>query len=145
MPKELYLLDWTYAKIKILLLVNMINKIYHAFNICFPLNNSLQNLKSITLKSVEIPVVLNNIRPLNGSFTISFTFTYSTYTNITIKLSVATAAYTGVNTILASINNAVGNAIISYGSLTVKFTLSTGVACFQVYQILANATNFVLN
>ena len=98
----------------------------------FSFKKSLQNLKSITFRSVEIPEVLNNIRPLNGSSTISFNFTYSTYTKIKITDSVATAAYTGVNTILSAINSAVGNATISYRSLTVNFTLSTGVAGFQV-------------
>ena len=105
----------------------------------------MQNSKSIILRSVEISVGLNKIRPFNGSSTIIFNFTYSTYSNITISVSVATASYTGVKTILAAINTAVGNAKIGYRSLTVNFTLSTGAAGFQVYQILTNAANFVLN
>ena len=137
MPKELYLLDSTYAtKNYDSIIGNYDNNFYHTFNICFPLKKPLQNLKSITLRSVEIPVVLNNIRPLNGS---------SNYTNINITVSDATAAYTGTNTILSAINTAVGNAIVPYGSLTVNFTLSTGAAGFQVCQILTNASNFVLN
>ena len=91
-----------------------------------------------------MPVVLENIRPLNGSFTISFTFTYSIYTNINIIVSVATAPYKGTNTILAAINTSVGNAIVPYGSLTINFTVSTGAAGLQVRQILTNATIFDL-
>ena len=94
---------------------------------------------------LKIPVVLNKIRPVNGSSTISFTFTYLTNTNITIIVSVATAADTGVNTFLSAVNTAVGNAIINYGLLTVIYTLSTGVAGFQVFRISTNASNFVLN
>ena len=99
----------------------------------------MKNLKSITLRSVETLLVIKIIRPLNGSFTISFTFTFSTYPNITITVSVATAAYTGVNTVLSAINTAVGNAIVTYGLLKINFRVSTGISGFQVCQILTNA------
>ena len=100
MPKKLFFLDSTYlSKYYDTIIGNHENNFYHTFNICFSLNNPLQNLKSITLRSVEIPVGLNNIRSQNGSSTISFNFTNSTYTDISITVSVGTASYTGVDTI----------------------------------------------
>ena len=109
------------TRISIILLVIVTIKFYHTFNICFTLKNPLHILKSITLRSVEILVVLHNISPVHGSSTISFKFTYSTLIKITKTVLVTTAAYTGVKTISAAINTAVGNAIVPYGSLTVSF------------------------
>ena len=58
MPKELYLLDSTYASNNYDSIIRAYDiNFYHTFKICFPLNNPLQNLKSITIRSVEIPVV----------------------------------------------------------------------------------------
>ena len=58
MLKELYLLDSTYANNNYdTISGNYDNIYYHTCNICFPLNNHLQNLKSISLRSVDLPVV----------------------------------------------------------------------------------------
>ena len=58
MLKEIHLLDLAHAtKNYHTIIGNYENNYYHTFNICFSLKKSLQNLKSITLRSDEIPVV----------------------------------------------------------------------------------------
>lgn len=47
---------------------------YHSFNISYNLKNKLSNVKRILLKSVEMPLILNNIRNSNKSNILSFTF-----------------------------------------------------------------------
>ena len=57
MPKELYFFD-TINAIKIYdnYTGSYNNNYYHTYNVYFPLKTPLQNVKRITLKSVEIPL-----------------------------------------------------------------------------------------
>ncbi len=50
---------------------------YHSFNVTFPLRLPIINLKSITLKSVEMPINLTTARTANSSSTFFIKFTYS--------------------------------------------------------------------
>ena len=52
----------------------------------------LQNLNNVTLKSVEIPLILNNHRPLNGTTSLSFTFNYNTCINIKVSKGIVAGA-----------------------------------------------------
>ena len=86
MLKGLVLLDSTYATRNYYPIVGGIDTYYyHPFGICLPLKYSLKKLNSITLKSVDIPLILNKIRTLIGTTSISFSFTYNSYINITVS------------------------------------------------------------
>ena len=84
---------------------------------------SINKLNSISLRNDEILVVFNNIGPLNGSTSIGFTFTFSTYTNVTVLTTIATGQYEVVGTFLSANTTAVSNAIVSYGLFTVVLPL----------------------
>ena len=81
-----------------------------------------KNLNSIALKSVELPLKLNNIRPLNGTTSISFTFTNNTYINITVSNEIVGGACTTVASLVTAINTALGITITQYSGLTLYFT-----------------------
>ena len=78
-------------------------------------------MNSITLKSVEIPLILNNIRPLNGTTSISFNFTYNSYINITVSNGIIPGAYTSVSFLITAINTALAIVIALYTGLTINF------------------------
>ena len=54
---------------------------YHSYNVTFPLRSPLINLKSITLKSVEMPMNVNltTLRGSNLSSNFKITFTYNAF------------------------------------------------------------------
>ena len=105
MPKELFKLDSTNSTRNYDPITSTIDgNSYYSFNICFPLKDPLKSLNSITLKSLEIPLILFNIRPLNGTTTISFTFTYKSFINITASNGIVAGSYTNVASLLTVIN-----------------------------------------
>ena len=107
MPKEHFLLDSTYATRNYNPIVGgIVPNFYHSFNICFPLKYPLKNLNRITLKSVEIPLVLKKIGPLNGTTSIRFTCTYNIYINTTVSNGIVARAYTTVAYLITAINTA---------------------------------------
>ena len=55
-------------------------KTTHCYNTTIKINKPLQNIKEITLKSLEMPLFFNNIRYSNISNLFSIKFNYSTYT-----------------------------------------------------------------
>ena len=87
---------------------------YFLINICISLKQSLTILSSITLKSVETPLILNNIRPHNGKTCISFTFTYNNYRNVTISNGVVAGAFTTVSSLMTAITTALAIVIAAY-------------------------------
>ena len=111
----------------------------------FSFEISIQNLNSITLKSVEIPLILNNIRPLNGTTSISFTFTYNSYINITASNGIVAGAYTTVSSLISAINTAIAITIAPYTGLTLNFSTTTNNSGYQICVITTNASNFNLN
>ena len=60
---------------------------YHSYNVTFPLRSPLINLKSITLKSVEMPMneTLTTLRLSNNSHIFTIKFTYNAFVNIIMK------------------------------------------------------------
>jgi hypothetical protein len=47
---------------------------YHSYNLYFPLSIPLLNVKSISLKSIELPINLQNVRKFTGNSELSFSF-----------------------------------------------------------------------
>ena len=92
MPKELYLLD-TYSATK---------PTNDSFNVSFPLRTAVYNIKSISLKSVEIPYFLLNFRSGNTSTTFSFSFNLPSYNGV---------GFTQVSTTINSANYCISGLI----------------------------------
>ena len=95
---------------------------YHSYNVSYPLKYSLKNLKSITLKSVEMPIALPNIRLHNSSHKIGLTFTYSTYTNVSISFNLSPNTYTNTSLLTAINNQLTGVLGSTYPGLSISFT-----------------------
>ena len=81
-----------------------------AFNYSIPLGIALYNVNSISLKSIEMPNLLYNVRTNNTSNVIYIQYTYS---SVTTKLSVniPSSNYTDINTLIMAINTALVAAI----------------------------------
>ena len=104
MPKELFLLDSTYATRNYDPITRTIDDIsYNSFNIWFPLKYQLKNLNRTTLKSVRLPLILNNVWPFNGTTTISFCFINNRYINITLSNWIIAGTYTSIASLITAI------------------------------------------
>jgi hypothetical protein len=68
---------------------------YHSYNVTFPLRSPLINLKSITLKSVEMPmnVTLTTLRLGNNSINFTIKFTFNEFVNVSIIVSLQSNTY----------------------------------------------------
>ena len=71
-----------------------------------------------------MPLQFFNIRNSNLSDTLSFTFTYSTYTDIPITVVIPNQSYTSCSLLLTAINNVVSTALSFYMGLGLTFSLS---------------------
>ena len=65
----------------------------HSFNLYFKLKTAVNNIKRISLKSCEIPLILHNVRAgfgINGpaTNTVFFTFTLRTYVLTMVNFSI---------------------------------------------------------
>ena len=105
----------------------------------------MKKVNSITLKSVEIPLILNKIRSLNGTTSISFTFTYNSYINITVSNGIVAGVYTSVSSLLISINTVLGIVMAPYTGLNLSFATTTNSSGYQICVITTNVANFNLN
>ena len=103
-----------------------------AFNYSIPLGFPLYNVKSISLKSIEMPNLLYNVRASNTSNVIFFQYTYS---SVTTKLSVAipSSNYTDINTLITAINAAL------VASIPVLL-----ISSVQAYIKLSNQTDYLI-
>ena len=81
MPKQLFLLDTNNATIKTTTTLTGPNY----FNISYPIRIPIQNLRKITLKSAEIPLLLHQQRDENSSTQFNFRFSNATYSNIYVR------------------------------------------------------------
>jgi len=143
MPKEIYLLDTTNATRNYDSVTGQIGRsLYHSFNVLFPLRTPILNLKKITLKSVEMPIILTTLRTQNNTITLGFKFSYGTYNNVYITTSLQDGFYT-TSTLLSIINNTISGYVTPYGASIVLSTLSVyyGVVC----QITHNCTSLTLD
>ena len=94
--QEIYFLDTIKATKNYDSIIGAIDlNYYHSYNISFPLRYPLKDLKSIALKSVEMPISLPTIRFNNSTEKVGFTFSYSTYTRI-YKHMFSTRLYTRI-------------------------------------------------
>jgi hypothetical protein len=119
---------------------------YHSFNVSFPFKYPLKNLKSIALKSVEMPLNLYTLRPENGSCKLGLTFTYSTYTDIYLQFDVNDGIYTTISSLITKINTAITAQanFASYTGLNITFgTLS--VFGTNVCSITNNCTSLTID
>ena len=145
MPKELYLLDSTYATRNYDSTTTSIDgNSYHSFNITYPLKYPLKNVSRMTLKSVEIPLILNNIRTLNNTATIGFTFTYGSFINVYVSNSIISGQYNSISSLITAINTAISIVISSYTGFTISFSSTLSNFGFTVCAITTNASNLVL-
>ena len=84
--KDLYMLDTINAtKIYDNFIGPLELNYYHSFN-CYFAFTAVKNVKKITLKSVEMPIILPTIRKHNNSFEIGFTFSYGSFNNVSISI-----------------------------------------------------------
>ena len=120
MPKELYFFESAYGTKNIDQLSgnNDPDFLYHSYNINFPLKFPLRNLKSISLKSAEIPISILSSRLNNGTIVFPIVFSIGAYTNISKQILIAPGSYTNV-TLLTAINTAITsqlNTPLNYGA-----------------------------
>ena len=82
---------------------------YHSYNVTFPLRSPLINLKSITLKSVEMPmdVTLTTLRLSNNSHTLTIKCTYNAFVNVSIIVDLQAKTHT-LTTLINDINSSIG-------------------------------------
>ena len=140
MPKQLYLLD-TVTSTKISDSFN----IPHSFNVSFPFKVSPMKIKSITLKSVEMPYYFTNVRVNNGSASFGFTFSYSTWSNVKLSPALNSANYT-ISGLISAINTAITAATIGYTSLSIVLSQYTYPQTgLTVCRITTNATSLTLD
>ena len=116
-------------------------KTNHAYNTNIKINQSVTNIKEISLKSLELPIFFNNIRSANNSNLFSFNFNYSTFNNIVINVTIPEQNYITISSLLTAINSAISSAISGYSGLT--FVLS--VYNTNYIRITTNATQIILN
>jgi hypothetical protein len=100
-----------------------LGNIYHCYNTVIPIYNPIRHVSQISLKSLEMPILFNNIRAANGSNKIIFKFTYSTFTNITVTVTMPEGNYININTILSALNSAIVTATTGYAGLSLVFLL----------------------
>ena len=127
MPKEIHFYDTINA-------IKNYDKVpsnynYHSFNVTLPLSSPLINLKSIELKSVEIPINLTKPR-LSTSFNIIYTYGGSQYQ---ILIGIAYRIYSTIESLLVVINGKISNAISGISGLTISFsTIQSDLGSFCV-------------
>jgi len=96
----------------------------HCYKIQMKLPSVIRKLKNIELLAIELPLQFYNIRNSNLSDTLTFKFTYSSYTNISVSVVVPNQSYTNITTLLTALNTAVTTAITSYVGLTFNLSVS---------------------
>ena len=99
--------------------------IKNCYNTSFKLFNPLRNIRNIYLKSLEMPVVFDNIRNDNTSNLLTLKVN-----NSTISIKLETHNYTNINTLLNDINTLLA-------SSNITFTVLNGVVSINL-PIIAN-------
>jgi len=141
MPKQLFLLD-TLAATKN---IDSFNK-PHSYNVTFPFKIAAQYVKSITLKSVEIPYFISTIRSGNGSNTFSYTYSYPGYADAKRTVTLNAGNYTTTN-LISALNTAISAdlTILNIG-LTMNLTAQTGALTgLTICRITTNAIGLTLD
>lgn len=98
-------------------------KTYHAYNTNIKINQSVTNIKEISLKSLELPIFFNNIRSANNSNFFYFTFSYSTFNDIIISVTITEQNYITITSLITAINSAISSAISAYLGLSIVLSV----------------------
>jgi len=98
-------------------------KTYHAYNTNIKINQSVTNIKEISLKSLELPIFFNNIRSANNSNLFTFTFSYSSFNNIIINVTITELNYITITSLITAINSAISSAISAYSGLSIVLSV----------------------
>ena len=132
MPKETHFFDTINAIKNYDTSTNNYNTYYHTFNVTFPFKFPIINLKSITLKSVEMPIVLNTLRNANNSCAFNIRFTYGG-SNSGFTVVLTARKYYTINSLLSLINTRISEVIGGTPGLTINFSAmeaADGTICF---------------
>ena len=124
MPKAIYFFDTINAVKNYDSYFGGVNgNFYHSYNIYFPLKTPLQNVKRITLKSVEMPLNLYTARLENNTCTMGLTFTYTSLSGVVlinnkyINYQIPMGVYTQ-SSLLSSLNTGVNAFLNTYNTTT---------------------------
>ena len=143
MPKELYLLDTINAVRNYDEAMNSyLVSPYHSYNVLFPFKFPILHLKSITLKSVEMPITLFTVRSKTGIFKI--TFTYGAFNNVTIIINIINKQYSDIASLLSAINNTVTNLLIPYTGVSINFQTIQSLYLKDVCNIVHNCVSITI-
>ena len=123
MPKQLYLLDTVNSSPNYDTLLTYTT--HHPFNVLFPFKFPIINIKSITLKSVQMPFRILTTRQETASINFYIKFNYGSFNNKKITIDLSEKQYTNIDDILTRINLYINNAIsyYSYTGVTIYFFL----------------------
>ena len=129
MPKETHFYDTINAIKNYDTSTNNYNTYYHTFNVSFPFKFPIINLKSITLKSVEMPIVLTTLRNANNTcaFYIRYTFGGS---NSGLTVVLTDRKYYTINSLLSLINTRISMAISGIVGLSIVFSSAEAASGF---------------
>ena len=119
------------------------NFFYHTFNITYPFKFPIRNLRKMTLKSVEIPLNIPNIRINNGTHFFPILFSIGAYSNISKQIFISPGTYTNT-TILTAINTAISSALttpINYGANITLSSVTDAKSGLSVCSIAHNCTS----
>jgi hypothetical protein len=92
----------------------------------FNLSSPLSNVKTISLKSIEMPLAIHNVRAINGSNYISLIFSFSTYVKQPLIISVVDGYYT-IDALIVAINNAINANITMYPYFSLSLQIDSTV------------------
>ena len=143
--QEIYFLDTIKATKNYDSIIGFIDlNYYHSYNISFSLRYPLKDLRSIALKSVEMPISLPTIRFNNSTEKVGFTFSYSTYTNIYISYNIPPGTYTN-ESIITAMNTYIGNRLNPYPGVSILFTSDPLTAYGNICSIIHNCSSLTLD
>lgn len=111
---------------------------YHPYNAVMGLMKPLYGVKKISLLGAEIPLAIDNIR----NAVVYFTFSYSSWINTQIKITIPDYTYTNVNSLVLQLNNTFAQALSSYTGLSVVWSPFVDGNGFTCVKITSNATSF---
>jgi hypothetical protein len=122
MPKQLYLLDTVNAIQNYDTFLR--NETHHTFNVLFPFKFPIINIKSITLKSVQMPFRILTTRQETASINFYIKFNYGSFNNKKITIDLSEKQYTNIDDILTRINEITEELlyIYSYTGVTISFS-----------------------
>jgi hypothetical protein len=150
MPKEFLFFDSTYSTKIYDAGVGKSNLLfYHPFNITHSLKAPIRNIKQISLKSVEMPLLYIPIRINNFSNRFSFTFSYEAFNNINISVNVSPAFHT-ISTLLENINSNLVFKLAPYPGVSVVLSANDpfypgAPENAKICRIVYNCTSFELD